>query len=61
MDLVMTVSSAVMTSHTGVINSIAVIKGFFGGGMRVSGRGCSGGFRVFLLNEGGRRRCVRSG
>jgi hypothetical protein len=61
MDLAMTVSSAVATGHSGVINSIAVIRGFFGRSTRVGGRGCDGGFRVFfLLNEGGRRRCVGS-
>jgi hypothetical protein len=59
MDLAMTISSAVMTSHTGVVNSISVIKGFLGRGTRVSGRRCNWRVRVFfLLNEGGRRRCI---
>jgi hypothetical protein len=61
MDLAMTVSSAVMTSHPRVINSILVIKGFFRRSTRVGRRGCDRGFRVFLFNERGRRGCVRSG
>jgi hypothetical protein len=58
MDLVMAISSAIATSHSGVVNSIAVIKGFFGRSMRVRGR-CNGGFRFFFFNGGSRRRYVR--
>jgi hypothetical protein len=61
MDLTMTISSAVATGHLGVINSIAVIKGFLRRSTRVGGRGCDRRFRVFfLLHLGGRRRCVGS-
>jgi hypothetical protein len=60
-DLAVSVPFAVTTSHPGVVNSIAVIKGFFRWSMRVGGRGYNGGFRIFLFNERSRRGCVRSG
>jgi hypothetical protein len=59
MDLAMAVSSAIMAGHLGVINSIAVIKGFFGQSMRVCRGWCTGWFGVFFFDERGRRQCVR--
>jgi hypothetical protein len=60
MDLAMAVSSAIMTSHSGIVNSIAVIQGFLRRGIRISRGRCTGGFGVFLFNEGGRRGCIGS-
>jgi hypothetical protein len=64
-DLVMPVSSAIVTGHCGVVNSISVVKGFLRRGTRVGGRrwsrwfrGSDGWFRVFLFYEGDGRWCV---
>jgi repressor of nif and glnA expression len=37
MDLAVPIVSAVVASHFRVVNSVAVIKGFLGGSMRVGG------------------------
>jgi hypothetical protein len=65
MDLMMAVSSTIMTSHSGVVDSIAVIKGLLRRSMKVGGGrcmrwfwGCDGWFGVFLLDERGRGWCV---
>jgi hypothetical protein len=68
MDLAMPVSSAIVTSHPGVVNSISVIKGLLRRSAVISGGectqwfwGCNGWFGVFLFNERGRRWCIWSG
>jgi hypothetical protein len=61
MDLAMSISFTIAAGHPGVINSVSIIKGFFGWGTRVSRRRCDGWFRVFLLNKRGWGWCVGSG
>jgi hypothetical protein len=61
MDLVMPVSSAVVASHPGVVNSIMVIKGLLRRSAIVGGRRCNRWFGIFLFDERGRRWCVWSG
>jgi hypothetical protein len=68
MNLVMPVSSTIMTGHSRVIDSIAVIKGLLRRSMRVGGgrcmewfRRCNGWFGVFLFNKKGWGWCVWSG
>jgi hypothetical protein len=67
MDLAVAVSSTVMTSHSGVVNSIVIVEGLLRRSMRVSGGRCTGWFRrcdgwfgVFFFNERGWRWCVWS-
>jgi uncharacterized membrane protein len=60
MDLAMAVSSAIVTSHLGVVDSVVIIEGLLRRSMRVGGRRCMGKFRIFLFNKRGRRRCIGS-